>query len=75
MDGNAISTGAIDMGVVRGLITALTMAVYAGIFWWAYRRGNRARFEADALLPFADEEPGAESEGREPAAAGGRDER
>jgi len=47
--------GGIDMGVVRGAITALTMAVYAGIFWWAYRKGNRERFEADAMLPFADE--------------------
>lgn len=46
----------IDMGVVRGLITALTMLVYAGIFWWAYRKGNRERFESDALLPFADDE-------------------
>lgn len=43
------------LGVIRGLITALTMVVYAGIFYWAYRRGNRERFDQDALIPFMDE--------------------
>ena len=46
---------AIDMGDVRGVMTAVTMAAFGGIVWWAYRRGNRERFEADAMLPFADE--------------------
>ncbi|MBW2295040.1 MAG: cbb3-type cytochrome c oxidase subunit 3 [Deltaproteobacteria bacterium] len=46
-----------DMGFVRGLITLLTMAVFVGITWWAYHRGNRERFEADAMLPFSDEDP------------------
>lgn len=46
----------IDEGVLRGLITALTMLVYGGIFWWAYRRGNRERFDADALMPFMDDD-------------------
>ncbi len=45
----------LDMGDVRGVIAALTMACYGGIFWWAYHRGNRERFEEDAWLPFADE--------------------
>lgn len=58
MDASTSETGAmIDMGVVRGLITLLTMAVFFGITWWAYHRGNRERFEADALLPFTDDEP------------------
>jgi cytochrome c oxidase cbb3-type subunit 4 len=56
MDSGGMTTGAfIDMGLVRGLITALTMLVYLGIFRWAYHRGNRDRFEEDALLPFADD--------------------
>jgi len=56
MDPSMVENGvSLDMGLIRGLITALTMVVYGGIFWWAYRRGNRERFEADALLPFADE--------------------
>jgi cytochrome c oxidase cbb3-type subunit 4 len=47
--------GVSTLGVIRGVITALTMAVYGGIFYWAYWRGNRDRFEQDALMPFADE--------------------
>lgn len=57
MDANAMETaGQIDMGVVRGLITALTMVVFLCIAWWAYHRGNRERFENDALIPFADDD-------------------
>ena len=52
----ATAVASIDMGVVRGGITALTMLVYAGIFWWAYRRGNRERFERDALMPFLEDD-------------------
>ncbi|MCG8592601.1 MAG: cbb3-type cytochrome c oxidase subunit 3 [Proteobacteria bacterium] len=54
----------VDMGFVRGVITALTMAVYAGIFWWAYRRPNRKRFEADALLPFQEDDDAQGGNGR-----------
>ena len=46
----------ISMGTVRGLIAALTMGTFLGIVWWAYRPGNRGRFEADALLAFEDDE-------------------
>lgn len=49
-------TAMIDMGVVRGAITALTMAVFFGITWWAYHRDNRERFEQDALLVFSEDE-------------------
>ncbi len=43
------------MGEFRGVITIATMLVFSGICWWAFRSGNRRRFEEDALLPFADE--------------------
>ncbi len=43
------------MGELRGAITIATMLAYAGICWWAFRSGNRKRFEQDAMLPFADE--------------------
>ncbi|MCR9095798.1 MAG: cbb3-type cytochrome c oxidase subunit 3 [bacterium] len=46
----------ISMGTVRGAIAALTMATFLGIVWWAYRPGNRGRFEEDALLAFEDDE-------------------
>ena len=43
-----------DMGWTRGVITVLTLAVFLGICWWAYRPGNKRRFEEDAMLPFDD---------------------
>jgi len=43
-----------EMGWTRGVITVLTLATFLGICWWAYRPGNKSRFEADAMLPFAD---------------------
>ena len=44
------------MGELRGLITVATMLTFLGICWWAYRSGNRERFEEDARIPFADDE-------------------
>ena len=46
-----------DLGFLRGLITILTLSTFIGICWWAYRPGNRARFEEDGWLAFGDEEP------------------
>ncbi len=46
-----------DLGTLRGLITLLTLATFVGICWWAYRPGNRVRFEEDGRLAFADDEP------------------
>ena len=45
-----------DLGDVRAYITVVTFATFLGICWWAYRGGNRERFERDALLPFTREE-------------------
>jgi cytochrome c oxidase cbb3-type subunit 4 len=44
-----------DLGAVHGIITLVTSATFGGICWWAYRSGNKERFEQDALLPFLDE--------------------
>jgi len=41
-----------DYGEVRGVITIITLATFLAICWWAYRSGNRERFEQDALLVF-----------------------
>ena len=49
------ATSVMDIGQIRGFITIATMATFLGICWWAYRSGNRERFEADALIPFADD--------------------
>jgi cytochrome c oxidase cbb3-type subunit 4 len=45
-----------EMGPIRGLITVLTLISFLGICWWAYRPGNRARFEADGWMAFDDAE-------------------
>jgi cytochrome c oxidase cbb3-type subunit 4 len=45
-----------EMGFLRGLITVVTLAVFLGICWWAYRPGNKSRFEEDAMLPFDEGE-------------------
>jgi len=41
----------IDLGIATG-----ALATFLGICWWAYRPGNKSRFEADAMLVFADHE-------------------
>ncbi len=38
--------------LVRGVITALSLACFVGIVIWAYSPRNRARIEQDARLPF-----------------------
>ena len=46
----------IDEGILRGGIAVVSLSSFLGICWWAYRPKSRARFEADALLVFDDEE-------------------
>jgi cytochrome c oxidase cbb3-type subunit 4 len=45
-----------DLGLLRGVITLVTLLTFIGICWWAYRPANRARFEKDGLLAFEEEE-------------------
>jgi len=45
-----------DMGLVKGWITVVTLLTFLGICWWAYRPANRRRFEDDGWLAFADDE-------------------
>jgi len=45
----------LDQGTLRGVITLLTLVTFLGIVWWAYRPGNRERFEEDGRLAFNDE--------------------
>jgi cytochrome c oxidase cbb3-type subunit IV len=35
--------------------TVWAVAVFAGIAFWAWRPGNRARFDGDARIPLNDE--------------------
>jgi cytochrome c oxidase cbb3-type subunit 4 len=43
-----------DMNLLRGLITAVSLACFVGIAIWAYAPRNKARFDEDARLPFQD---------------------
>lgn len=45
-----------DLGLLRGFIAVLTLLTFLGICWWAYRPGNRERFEEDALMAFEPDE-------------------
>ncbi len=56
-----------EMGWARGVIAVLTLVVFLGICWWAYRPGNKERFEEDAMMPFADDDTSARDEGDEGA--------
>ncbi len=43
-----------DVNVLRGIITAVSLACFIGIVWWAYSPRNKKRFEQDARLPLDD---------------------
>jgi len=45
----------IDMGLLRGLVTLVSLGIFLGIVWWAYGSKNKAYFEEAAKLPFDDE--------------------
>jgi cytochrome c oxidase cbb3-type subunit 4 len=47
----------VDVGTIRGVITVVTLVTFLGICWWAYRSGNRERFEEDGRLPFREDGP------------------
>jgi cytochrome c oxidase cbb3-type subunit IV len=43
-----------DMNLLRGIITALSLLCFIGIVLWAYWPRNRSRFEQDARIPLDD---------------------
>lgn len=43
-----------DVNVLRGIITAISLACFVGIVVWAYAPRNKARFEEDARVPLED---------------------
>ena len=45
-----------DSGTVSGIVTVVFIAVFIGIVWWAYSKGNKQRFEDDGKLPFNDDD-------------------
>jgi cytochrome c oxidase cbb3-type subunit 4 len=52
-----------DIGVVRGLITAAILILFVGIWAWSWSRKRHPDFEAAANLPLGDDQaPPAEKE-------------
>ena len=41
-----------DSGLISGIVTIVFIAVFIGIVWWAYSKGNKQRFEDAGKLPF-----------------------
>lgn len=50
-----IDIGALDIGTVRGIGTALVLLSFVCVTLWAYSGKRRAAFDEAAFLPFADE--------------------
>jgi cytochrome c oxidase cbb3-type subunit IV len=46
-----------DITTLRIIATVASFAAFLAIVWWAYKKANKSRFEADALLVFSDDEP------------------
>lgn len=40
-----------DSGTLHGISTIFAMVAFLAICWWAYKPGNKKRFEADGQLP------------------------
>jgi cytochrome c oxidase cbb3-type subunit 4 len=46
-----------DINELRSIVTVVSLLTFLGIVWWAFGlKGNKARFDEAANLPFADEE-------------------
>jgi cytochrome c oxidase cbb3-type subunit 4 len=44
-----------DINVFRGVVTALLMALFVGLVFWAYSRRRHADFSTAAALPLEDD--------------------
>ena len=43
-----------DVNLLRGVITAISLACFVGIVVWAYSPRNKARLERDGQIPLDD---------------------
>ena len=46
---------AMDINLLRSLVTVAAFAAFLGVVWWAYAPSRKARFERDAQLPLDDD--------------------
>ena len=45
-----------DIGIVRGLITASILILFLGVWAWSFSRKRREDFEAASQLPLGDDQ-------------------
>ncbi len=50
-----------DINTLRGLSSVFVLLAFIGVCWWAFSPRRRKQFEEAARLPFAEDEPPAES--------------
>jgi len=48
------ASASVQLGWVMALMTVLFLTSFVLWTWWAYRKPNQARWEADSRLPFND---------------------
>ena len=46
-----------DINLVREAVTVVSLVLFLGIVFWAYRPSQKKRFEDDGMLVFSDTEP------------------
>ncbi|MDH4048071.1 MAG: cbb3-type cytochrome c oxidase subunit 3 [Gammaproteobacteria bacterium] len=57
-----------DIGIVRGLITAALLVLFLGIWAWTWSRKRKVEFDEAAQLPLQDDrQPKNRKEGKEQA--------
>jgi len=44
-----------DIGLLRGLLTAIILVLFLGIWAWSWSRKRRSEFDAAAQLPLGDD--------------------
>ncbi|WP_353233292.1 CcoQ/FixQ family Cbb3-type cytochrome c oxidase assembly chaperone [Diaphorobacter ruginosibacter] len=44
-----------DISTMRSIATVASLVCFLGIWVWAYRRSNKARFDEAAQLPFLED--------------------
>ncbi|MGV2989313.1 cbb3-type cytochrome oxidase subunit 3 [Vibrio sp. E150_011] len=51
-----------DIGTIHSIWTVVLFSCFIGIVWWAYGKKRKDRFDEDANLVFADEQPSTSEE-------------
>jgi cytochrome c oxidase cbb3-type subunit 4 len=56
----------VDIGTVRGLITAALFIAFLALVFWAYSKRRKADFDELARMPLEDDPPASDSGSKTP---------